>query len=123
MPWPRLENRTALSLPRTMSRPLPHTGVPVTPTAARAAQWPLPRPRQMPPCAGTLVVPQQGWESPPTPGCHSVTSAVTDRQAPARRTINYSHALFLNIDVKSKFPACPSPASPKGFSHHKEPHS
>lgn len=38
MPWATLENRTAPSLPRTISRALPHAGVPLTPTAARAAQ-------------------------------------------------------------------------------------
>lgn len=77
----------------------------------------LPRPRQIPPSAATLVAPG-GTGVSPQPRlslCH-LCFAVTDRQAPARGTINYSHALFLNIDVKSKFPACPSPApSPRDF--------
>lgn len=41
--------------------------------------------------------------------CH-LCFAVTHGQVPAPRTIHYSHAPFLNIDAKSKLPACPSPA-------------
>lgn len=81
---------------------------------------------ESPPCAcHSLVVPTGGTGVPPDPSlslCH-LCFAVTDRQAPAHRTINYSHALFLNIDVKSKFLACPSPTFQIRFSRHKDPSS
>lgn len=79
-----------------------------------------------PPCAGhSPMVPPEGTGVSPHPSlslCH-LCFAVTDRQAPAHRTINYSRAPFLHIDVKSKFPACPSPAFQMRFSRHKDPSS
>ena len=66
-----------------------------------------------PPCARrSPVVPPGGTGVSPHPSLpvHRLCFAATDRQAPAHRTINYSRAPFLNIDVKSKFPAGPSPA-------------
>lgn len=50
------------------------------------------------------TLPQEGAQPPP-PHPVTVTLVCCDRQAPAHSTIYYLHALFLNIDVKSKFPA------------------
>lgn len=69
------------------------------------------------------MVPPEGTGISPHPSlslCH-LCFAVTDRQAPAHRTINYSRAPFLHIDVKSKFPARPLPAFQMRFSHHRDP--
>lgn len=100
-------------------------GSPARRQQPKAAQRPLPgcrrdaraHPVHAPSPGGTGATPH------PSPSLCRLCFAVTDRQAPAPRTINYSRALFLNIDVKSKFPACPLPAFQMQFSRRKEPGS
>lgn len=75
MSWPRLEKGTALSLSllRAMSSPLPHAGVLFTPTAARAA---FAKTQVNPTLCSHSGGAPGGSGDPPTPGCHSVTSAL-----------------------------------------------
>lgn len=66
--------------------------------------------------------PRRHGASPCPCHCHPCF-AMPDGQAPAPCTINYLRALLLNIDVKSKFPACPSLLFQMRFSRHKDPTS
>lgn len=109
------------------AEPLPDTGLPGPPAAGEGspAAFAEMRASAHPVRATLWWCPRRGTGVSPHPSlslCH-LCFAVTDRQAPAHGTINYLRALFLNIDVKSKFPACPSPAFQMRSSRREDPSS
>lgn len=71
------------------------------------------------------MLPREGQEPPPPQPVTLSPLLCCDRQtSPSSQDHQlFTRTIFLNIDVKSKFPACPSPAFQMRFSGHKDPSS